>query len=90
MPGPPQVGAGWIRTAKQLADFGIRNPQLPDHTCYTLSTAGSEGALNLLPIYADHILFPTITDSGSGFKTEIRHITGKGEGMQKRGRVGDF
>ena len=41
-----------------------------------------------MPIYADHILFPTITDSG--FKTEIHHITGKGEGMQKRGRVGDF
>lgn len=35
-----------------------------DHTAYTLSTAGSEGALNLLPIFADHVLFPTLTDSG--------------------------
>lgn len=32
-----------------------------DHTCYTYSTAGSEGFLNLLPIYLDHILNPTLT-----------------------------
>ena len=35
-----------------------------DHTAYTLSTAGSEGAINLMPIFADHVLFPTLTDSG--------------------------
>ena len=34
-----------------------------DHTCYTLTTAGSEGTLNLLPVYMDHILYPTITES---------------------------
>ena len=34
-----------------------------DHTCYTLTTAGSEGFLNLLPIYLDHILNPTLTVS---------------------------
>ena len=32
-----------------------------DHTCYTMTTAGSEGFLNLLPIYLDHILYPTLT-----------------------------
>ena len=48
-----------------------------DHTAYTLSTAGSEGAINLLPIFADHVLFPTLTDSG--FLTEIHHVNGKGE-----------
>ena len=32
-----------------------------DHTCYTFTTAGSEGFLNLLPIYLDHILNPTLT-----------------------------
>jgi len=48
-----------------------------DHTAYTLSTAGSEGAINLMPIFADHVLFPTLTDSG--FVTEIHHINGKGE-----------
>lgn len=34
-----------------------------DHTAYTVSTAGEQGFLQLLPIYVDHILFPTITDS---------------------------
>ena len=32
-----------------------------DHTCYTVTTAGSEGFLNLLPIYLDHILYPTLS-----------------------------
>ncbi|CAG8584128.1 538_t:CDS:10 [Diversispora eburnea] len=34
-----------------------------DSTCYTIDTAGSQGFLNLLPIYVDHILFPTLIDS---------------------------
>ena len=34
-----------------------------DHTCYTVTTAGSEGFLNILPIYLDHILYPTLTVS---------------------------
>ncbi|KAI9323607.1 Metalloenzyme, LuxS/M16 peptidase-like protein [Dichotomocladium elegans] len=48
-----------------------------DHTCYTINTAGSEGFLKLLPIYVDHILYPTLTDSG--YYTEVHHINGKGE-----------
>lgn len=48
-----------------------------DHTAYTLSTAGSEGAINLMPIFADHVLFPTLTDSG--FVTEVHHVNGRGE-----------
>lgn len=48
-----------------------------DNTTYTISTAGSEGLLNMLPIYLDHVLHPTITDSG--FVTEVYHINGKGE-----------
>ena len=35
-----------------------------DHTCYTMTTAGSQGFLNLLPIYLDHILYPTLTPEG--------------------------
>ena len=34
-----------------------------DHTCYTVTTAGSEGFLKLLPIYLDHILYPTLNVS---------------------------
>lgn len=48
-----------------------------DHTCYTILTAGSKGFLNLLPIYVDHILYPTLTESG--YYTEVHHINGKGE-----------
>ncbi|GFZ50626.1 hypothetical protein JCM24511_08384 [Saitozyma sp. JCM 24511] len=48
-----------------------------DHTAYTISTAGSEGFLKMLPIYVDHILHPTITDAG--FVTEVHHINGAGE-----------
>ena len=32
-----------------------------DHTCYTMTNAGSQGFLNLLPIYLDHILYATLT-----------------------------
>lgn len=45
--------------------------------CIAINTAGSEGFLKLLPIYIDHILYPTLTDSG--YYTEVHHINGKGE-----------
>ena len=48
-----------------------------DNTVYTLSCAGSEGFLRLLPVYLDHILFPTLTKSG--FITEIYSVTKEGE-----------
>lgn len=31
-----------------------------DHTCYTVDTAGAEGFIRLLPVYLDHVLFPTL------------------------------
>jgi Zn-dependent M16 (insulinase) family peptidase len=47
-----------------------------DHTAYTVSTAGEQGFLQLLPIYVDHILYPTMTKAG--FVTEVHHIDPKG------------
>lgn len=47
-----------------------------DHTCYTMETAGSDGFLALLPIYLEHILYPTLKDEA--FVTEVHHITGDG------------
>lgn len=47
------------------------------NTCYTISTAGSEGFLRILPVYLDHILNPTMTDAG--FTTEIYHLNGEGQ-----------
>ena len=61
---------------RSLAD-GTNAWTATDHTCYTLTTAGEEGCLNLLPIYADHILYPTLTDSC--FHTEVHHVTAEGE-----------
>lgn len=48
-----------------------------DNTSYTYSTAGPDGFLNLLPIYLEHLLFPTLTDEG--YLTEVHHINGEGE-----------
>lgn len=48
-----------------------------DHTCYTMTTAGSGGFLSLLPVYLDHILYPTLTDSG--YATEVHHVSEEGE-----------
>jgi len=46
-------------------------------TVYTLSTAGWEGFAQLLPIYLDHLIAPTLTDAGC--YTEVHHIDGNGE-----------
>lgn len=40
-----------------------------DHTVYTVATAGAQGFLQLLPIYVDHILYPTITQAA--YLTEV-------------------
>lgn len=38
-----------------------------------MTTAGHEGFLNLLPIYLDHVLYPTLTESG--YITEVRLLS---------------
>ncbi|KAH7318836.1 Metalloenzyme, LuxS/M16 peptidase-like protein [Rhizoctonia solani] len=48
-----------------------------DHTAYTVSTAGSQGFLQLLPVYVDHILYATISDAG--FVTEVHHVNSNAE-----------
>ncbi|QIW96660.1 hypothetical protein AMS68_002178 [Peltaster fructicola] len=47
-----------------------------DQTAYTLSTAGWDGFAQILPIYLEHLLLPTITDSAC--MTEVHHIDGTG------------
>jgi Zn-dependent M16 (insulinase) family peptidase len=42
-----------------------------------MTTVGSEGFLNMLPVYLDHVLFPTLTQSG--YVTEVHHINAEGE-----------
>lgn len=48
-----------------------------DHTCYTIKTVGKDGFLELMPIYLDHILFPTLSDAG--YYTEVHHISADGK-----------
>ena len=50
-----------------------------DHTVYTVSTAGGQGFLQILPIYIDHILYPRITDSA--FLTEVNRKLSFVEGL---------
>jgi Zn-dependent M16 (insulinase) family peptidase len=47
-----------------------------DHTAYTLETAGWAGFAQILPIYLEHVIVPTLTDSGC--LTEVHHIDGEG------------
>ncbi|KAI9664842.1 MAG: hypothetical protein M1821_006290 [Bathelium mastoideum] len=47
-----------------------------DHTAYTLETAGWDGFAQILPIYLEHVLLPTLTDSGC--ITEVWHVDGTG------------
>ena len=47
-----------------------------DHTAYTLDTAGWEGFAQILPVYLEHIIVPTLTDAGC--YTEVHHIDSEG------------
>ena len=47
-----------------------------DHTAYTLDTAGWEGFAQILPIYLEHVIVPTLTDAGC--YTEVHHIDPEG------------
>lgn len=47
-----------------------------DHTAYTLDTAGWDGFSQILPIYLEHVILPTLTDAGC--YTEVHHIDGVG------------
>lgn len=47
-----------------------------DHTAYTIDTAGWDGFAQILPVYLEHIILPTITDDG--IVTEVWHVDGEG------------
>ncbi|KAM0721705.1 hypothetical protein Q7P37_002630 [Cladosporium fusiforme] len=48
-----------------------------DHTAYTLETAGWDGFAQILPVYLEHLIVPTLTDAGC--YTEVHHINGEGQ-----------
>jgi len=47
-----------------------------DHTAYTLETAGWDGFAQILPVYLEHVMVPTLTDDAC--LTEVHHIDGEG------------
>jgi Zn-dependent M16 (insulinase) family peptidase len=48
-----------------------------DHTAYTLESAGWEGFAQILPVYLEHIILPTLTNESC--YTEVHHIDGEGK-----------
>ncbi|TKA21744.1 hypothetical protein B0A50_08750 [Salinomyces thailandicus] len=48
-----------------------------DQTAYTLDTAGWDAFAQMLPVYLDHLIVPTLTDSGC--YTEVHHVDGSGQ-----------
>ena len=48
-----------------------------DHTCYTVYTAGPSGFMQILPVYLDHILYPTLREED--YLTEVHHVNGEGQ-----------
>ncbi|KAH8114464.1 Metalloenzyme, LuxS/M16 peptidase-like protein [Phellopilus nigrolimitatus] len=68
------------RTLSQIANRsfsdGLNATTCQDRTFYTVSTAGGQGFLQILPIYIDHILYPTLTQSA--FVTEVHHTDPSG------------
>lgn len=47
-----------------------------DHTAYTLETAGWAGFAQILPVYLEHVILPTLADAGC--TTEVHHVNGDG------------
>lgn len=47
-----------------------------DHTIYELYSAGWTAFAQILPVYLEHIILPTLTDAGC--YTEIHHVDGSG------------
>ncbi|VEU19767.1 DEKNAAC100497 [Brettanomyces naardenensis] len=65
---------GLLDILGNLAFSGTNAWTATDQTVYTLTTAGWDGFRMLLPVYLDHVLYPTITDAAC--YTEVYHIDG--------------
>ncbi|KAL2709033.1 hypothetical protein KLU848_2345 [Kluyveromyces marxianus] len=63
---------GLLDTAGNLCMSNTNAWTATDQTVYTLSTAGWKGFKKLLPVYLDHLFYPTLTDEAC--TTEVYHI----------------
>ncbi|KAG0200217.1 hypothetical protein BGX28_006667 [Mortierella sp. GBA30] len=48
-----------------------------DYTGYTIATAGRDGMAEILPVFLDHVLHPTLRDDQ--YVTEVYHVDGEGK-----------
>lgn len=67
---------GFLDRLANRAYSGTNAWTATDHTAYTLETAGWAGFAQMLPLYLEHIIVPTLTDAGC--VTEVHHIDGEG------------
>eukprot|EP00189_Rhodosorus_marinus_P008450 CAMPEP_0184754920 /NCGR_PEP_ID=MMETSP0315-20130426/44875_1 /TAXON_ID=101924 /ORGANISM="Rhodosorus marinus, Strain UTEX LB 2760" /LENGTH=1041 /DNA_ID=CAMNT_0027234365 /DNA_START=157 /DNA_END=3282 /DNA_ORIENTATION=- len=72
----PQRGLLDMLATRSYSD-GTNAWTCEDHTAYTISTAGAEGLLRVLPVYLDHILNPKFNDEQ--FHQEVYHVRQDGE-----------
>ncbi|KAJ1977571.1 hypothetical protein H4R34_003532 [Dimargaris verticillata] len=69
---------GYLDTlANRCLSMGTNAYTEYDHTAYTIKTAGQEGMNNLLPVFLDHVLNPTLQDEQ--FVAEVYHVDGQGQ-----------
>ncbi|TPX40564.1 hypothetical protein SeMB42_g05945 [Synchytrium endobioticum] len=60
--------------ASRCLSTGTNAYTTEDHTNYTLTCAGEDGMVEVLPIFLDHVINPTLRDNQ--FITEVYHIDG--------------
>ncbi|XP_071568866.1 uncharacterized protein C05D11.1 [Temnothorax nylanderi] len=65
------------RWSYRCFSLGTETHTFQDYTCYSMKTSGSEGFFSLLPVYLDHILYPTLKEAA--YIIDIHHITKYGE-----------
>ncbi|KAI8915216.1 Metalloenzyme, LuxS/M16 peptidase-like protein [Powellomyces hirtus] len=61
--------------ANRCLSTGTNAYTTEDHTAYTITTAGSEGMLEILPVFLEHVLYPTLREEQ--FVTEVHHLDGE-------------
>ncbi|KAF9903549.1 hypothetical protein BX616_001595 [Lobosporangium transversale] len=63
--------------ANRCLSTGTNAYTTEDYTGYTIATAGRDGMAEILPVFLDHVLHPTLRDDQ--YVTEVYHIDGEGK-----------
>ncbi|KAF9110917.1 hypothetical protein BGX27_005725 [Mortierella sp. AM989] len=63
--------------ANRCLSMGTNAYTTEDYTGYTIATAGRDGMAEILPVFLDHVLHPTLRDDQ--YVTEVYHVDGDGK-----------